>query len=185
MSKVDSVEALLELAITAEQKNKKFYQGLSKKFSNIPAIAYFWQGMVIEEVQHSQELENIRNSLSPNQLSAPVDSSTLEKAKKAMGYSVTDTLSSIATLDDAYEIARDLERSEVNTVFAFIMNEFIPSEKQKEFIMWQLEHHTQKIVKFPDIYGDSNLRKKVMAQTLSTDPGSDELSTQGIKANAL
>ena len=41
MSKVDSVEALLELAITAEQNNKKFYQGLSKKFSNVPAIAYF------------------------------------------------------------------------------------------------------------------------------------------------
>ena len=184
MSKVDSVEALLELAITAEQKNMKLYQGLSKKFSNVPAIAYFWQGMVMEEVQHSQELENIRNSLSPNQLSAPADSSTLEKAKEAVGFSVADSLSSIATLDDAYETARNLERSEVNTVFAFIMSEFIPSEKQKEFIMWQLEHHTQKIVKFPEIYGDSNLRKKVMAQTLSTKPGSVEPSPQGIKTHA-
>ena len=89
MSEVDSVEALLELAITAEQNNMKLYQGLSKKFSNVPAIAYFWQGMVLEEVQHSQELKNIRNSLSPDQLSAPVDSSTLKKAKKAMARPVT------------------------------------------------------------------------------------------------
>jgi rubrerythrin len=179
MSKVDSVEALLELAITAEQNNKKFYQGLSKKFFNMPSIAYFWQGMVMEEVQHTQELENIRNSLSPEQLSAPADPSTLEKAKRVLEFSVTDSLSSIATLDDAYEIVRDLEHSEVNVVFSFIMSEFIPSEKQKEFIMWQLENHTQKIVKFSGIYGDSDSRKKIMAQTLSTEP-----SAQAIKSNA-
>lgn len=184
MSKVDSVEALLELAITAEQKNKELYSGLAKMFSPEHSIANFWRGMALEEVQHAQELENIRNSLAPNQLSAPADSSTLEKAKKAVAFSVIESLNSIETLDDAYEMAHDLERSEVNTVFAFIMCKFIPSVKQKEFIMWQLEHHTQKIVKFPEIYGDSSLRKKIMAQTLSAEPGSAEPSPQGIITNA-
>ena len=138
----------------------------------------------MEEVQHSQELENIRNSLSPEQLSVPADPSTLEKAKRVLEFSVTDSLSSIATLDDAYEIVRDLERSEVNVVFTFIMSEFIPSEKQKEFVMWQLENHTQKIVKFPEIYGDSSLRKKILVQTISTEPGSAEPSPQVIITNA-
>lgn len=162
MSTVDTVKTLLELAITAEQKNQEFYQGLSKIFSHLSEVAYFWQGMVMEEVQHKQKLENIRNSLTLDQLSATADKIIIQKAKKVLTFSVSDTLNSIATLDDAYQTAHDLERSEVNTVFSFITNECIPDDKQKEFILWQLENHTQKMVKFPEIFGDSESRKKVL-----------------------
>jgi rubrerythrin len=168
MVTVDTAETLLELAITAEQKNMEFYQGLSKMFSHLPEVAYFWQGLAMEEIQHTQKLENIRNSLTSDQLSAPADKSIIEKAEKTIMFSVSDALNSIATLDDAYQTAHDLERSEVNTVFSFITNEFIPGDKQKEFILWQLENHTQKMVKFPEIFGDSESRKKILSKPAIT-----------------
>ncbi len=95
MSEADTVEMLLELAITAEQKNREFYHGLAKNFAHERAIANFWQGMSMEEVHHTQELEKIRSSLTPSQLSAPADSTILQKAKKAVTFSVTGRLSSM------------------------------------------------------------------------------------------
>jgi rubrerythrin len=182
VSNADTVETLFELAITAEKKNKEFYVGLAKIFSPQREVANFWLGMVMEEEQHTQELENIRKSLLPSQLSFPVDSSILQKARKAVTFSVTESLNSIANLEDAYQIVYELERSEVNTVFAFIMNEFIPSDNQKKFMLLQLENHTQKIVKFSEIFGESDLRKKVLAQpsvaqTGNTDPTPLEIKT--------
>jgi rubrerythrin len=168
MSTIDTVETLLELAITAEQKNMEFYQGLSKMFSHQSDAAFLWQGMVMEEVQHAQELENIRKSLTAEQLHAPVKGAILAQARKALMFSVSESLNSISTLDDAYQTAHALERSEVNTVFSFITSEFVPGDKQKEFILWQLENHTQKMVKFPELFGDSESRKKILSKPAMT-----------------
>ncbi len=49
------------------------------------------------------------------------------------------------------------------------MNKLVPTVKQKEFIMRQLENHTQKIVKFSEIFGDSDYRKKVKVQTMQAE----------------
>jgi rubrerythrin len=165
MSRVDTMETLLELAISAEQKNRELYQGLSRMFPHLPEVAYFWRGMSMDEVQHCQELENIRKSLTVEQLHARANENTLAQARRANSFSVAESLNSIGTLDDAYQIAHDLERSEVNIVFSFITSEFVPGDKQKEFILWQLENHTQKMVKFPELFGDSEDRKKVLVKS--------------------
>jgi hypothetical protein len=170
MSTPDTAETLLKLAVAAEQKNREFYQGLSKMFSHLPEIAYFWQGMVMEEIQHIQKLENIRDALTLEQLSAPADKTILQKARNTLTFSASDTLNSIKTLEDAYQTASDLERSEVNTVFSFITSKFVPSAKQKEFILWQLENHTQKMVKFPEIFGDTEARKKISSKPALEEP---------------
>ncbi len=168
MAMVDTAETLLELAITAEQKNREFYQGLSKMFCHLSGVAHFWQGMAMDEVEHAQELENIRKSLTAEQLHAPANKTALSQARKALMFSVSDSLNSIITLEDAYQIAGHLERSEVNTVFSFITSEFVPGDRQKEFILWQLENHTQKMVKFPELFGDSESRKEILSKPAVT-----------------
>ena len=171
MAIADTTETLLELAITAERENREFYQGLSKMFCHRSGVAHFWQGMAMDEVQHAQELENIRKSLTAEQLHAPANKTVLAQARKARMFSVSDSLNSIGTLEDAYQIAGHLERSEVNTVFSFITSEFVPEDKQKEFILWQLENHTQKMVKFPQLFGDSESRKKILSKPVGTKMG--------------
>ncbi len=159
MPNVETIATLFELAIVAEKAAGDFYLGLVEKFSHLPEVSTFWKGMLADEMQHSWELENIRNYLTPEQISAPADPHLLEKAKKVLGFSVKDSLDSITTLNDAYQLAHDLEHSEINTVFAFIMNKFISRKKQKEFILGELENHTQKIMKFSEILGDARWRK--------------------------
>ncbi|MGB8658748.1 MAG: hypothetical protein WCE90_13340 [Candidatus Zixiibacteriota bacterium] len=163
MSSDETVTALFAMAVTAEERCKELYSGLAKRFSHLPDAARFWMGMAMDEVQHHQKLENVRDSLTLQQLHSAADHVMIEKARQALTFSAAESSNSVATLDDAYALARELERSEVNTVFAFVMNEFIPSEKQKDFVLLQLEHHTQKIVKFPETFGDAEWRRSIAA----------------------
>ena len=111
MSNVETIEALFELAITAEKAVRDFYLGLAKKFSHLPQVSTFWKGMLTDEMKHAQGLEGFRRSLTPEQLSAPADPNLVGKAKKVLDISIQHSLDSIANLDDAYELAHALEHS--------------------------------------------------------------------------
>jgi hypothetical protein len=55
-------------------------------------------------------------------------------------------------LEEAYQLTHDLEYSEVNTVFEFIMEEFIAPDVQREFVAEQLKKHIARLDEFPQVY---------------------------------
>ena len=67
------VATLIELAITAEQATRDIYLGLADKFSHLPPVANFWRAMAEDESTHAEGLTKLRDSLMPEQLSAPAD----------------------------------------------------------------------------------------------------------------
>jgi rubrerythrin len=161
----DSNAKLFELAIGAEKTAMDLYLGLLKRFSFLPEVSGFWNEMLKDEIQHAQELKNIRDSLRPSQLSLPADPSLLQKARKVLEFSVSDRLNSITTLDDAYELAHEFERSEVNTVFAFLMNEFVSDEKKKKFALSELQVHLARLMDFSQIFGDAEQRRNTKVES--------------------
>jgi rubrerythrin len=147
-----TVATLIELAIAAEQASQELYVRLTQKYSYLPQIADFWQKMGLDENAHARSLEKIRDSLTTEQLQAPVDPVVLEQAKRNASLSVEDKLNSISTLEDAYQLAHELEHSEINTVFEFITAEFISLDVQREFVAAQLKKHVARLGEFPEVY---------------------------------
>jgi rubrerythrin len=148
----ETTATLIELAIKTEKALQDLYASLVQRYSHWPPVADFWRKMGQDEDAHARGLEKIRDSLTPEQLQAPVDSVVLEQAKRNASLSVEDKLNSISILEDAYQLAHDLEHSEINTVFEFITAEFISLDVQREFVAAQLKKHVARLGDFPNVY---------------------------------
>ena len=152
---------LFDQAIKMENEAASIYTEFSRLFSHIPEISAFWQGMVDDEILHAKTLEDIRKSLTRQQLLSPADKDMWENVARIQRMLSKDFIGSIETLNDAYELAHNLEFSEVNAIFEFLASEFIPSQKRKEFIILQITQHLQKLSDFRRYFGGRDRRKGI------------------------
>ena len=99
-----SIGKLFELSILAERIMQDYYFGLTEKFSHLPQIQAFWQGMADDEIEHIQELENTRKKMGLEKLSLPASPELFEKIKTGLKFSVPDILGQVKNLDDGSKI---------------------------------------------------------------------------------
>ena len=164
MPKDTTVAALFELAIGAEKTAEELYRGLETKFAHHPEVANFWGQYAAEEVTHARWLERFRDSLNSEELSAPADPHTLEEARAVLGFSVEDALEQIRNLEDAYQLASELEHSETNTVFEFLVNHFSSDEKTQSFLRTQLRDHIGRLmIDLPTQFEGAAVRRTIGA----------------------
>ncbi|HOT90700.1 MAG TPA: hypothetical protein PLJ78_03800 [Anaerolineae bacterium] len=160
-----TVNDLFDLAIAAEETAAAFYRGLVKKFAHENEIANFWQRYVLDEVEHGLWLERLRSNLSPQQLAEPADPVMLDNARRASSVSVDKFLADIHNLEEAYEVVNDLENSETNAVFEFLISNFPYNREVLMFLRTQLAEHTSRVVNdFPHRFRDPGVRRLVAAQ---------------------
>ena len=88
----------------------------------------------------------------------------LEKARRNALMPLRKDFRSIRTLDDAFEIAHRLETSEVMVVFAFIREKYVPLARRRSFTLSVLEDHLQRIMDFPQRFGDRAARRMIIAR---------------------
>jgi hypothetical protein len=141
----DTVATLIALAVAAERAAQEMYRILVERFADRPLVADVWRQMMHDEATHIGQLEAIRRTLTPEQLQSPVDPDVMWKARAINPHMIPARLNAVETVWDAYQLAHDLEHSEVNTVFEFIMLEFIPGGAQREFVAAQLQAHTARL----------------------------------------
>jgi rubrerythrin len=164
MSDTETTAELFELAIAAEEAAEELYLGLKAKFAHQPEIAEFWREYAKEEVGHACWLESVRDKSSQEQLSAPADPSILNDARKLLRFSPQHALDEITNLEDAYQLANDLENSEINVVFEFIITNFSSNESAGSFLRAQLRDHIAKLVtQFPPRFTSAASRQAVKA----------------------
>jgi hypothetical protein len=148
----NTVAVLLELAIAAEKVAEDFYLGLADKFAHLPRVADFWQEMKKDEIAHARGIEQVRASLTPEQLIAPTDPVVLEQAKRSVSFSANEALKSITTVEEAFQLSHDLENSEINLVFEFILSEYVAQDAQRELATTLLREHIARLSRFPDAF---------------------------------
>jgi len=134
-----TMDELFQLAIEAEKAAETIYRRLAAKFAHHQEIADFWTSYAEQEVVHARWLAQIRDSASPEQLSAPADPRQVENVPRALQFSVEKALAGVHDLEDACQLANGLENSEVNTVFEFLIENFASDETAKTFLRSQLE----------------------------------------------
>jgi rubrerythrin len=163
-SDTDTVTELFELSIAAERAAEGLYLGLAAKFAHHQDVADFWRNYAGEEAGHARWLERTRDGSSPEQLSALADPAILKNARRFLGFSPEFALEEIATLEDAYQQANDLENSEMNVVFEFIITGFSADERAGAFLRSQLRDHIARLmVEFPARFSHVSNRQAVKA----------------------
>ncbi len=141
----DTIATLFELLIQAEKAGQAFYLRLTEMFAHEPRAAEIWWKLAADEAAHIHLLEQAREALTPEQLSAPADPDFLRAARAAAAFSTEEALAQVQTLEDAYQMAHAGEYSEFNAVFEFVISELFPASVQRPFVQSQLREHVARL----------------------------------------
>ncbi|MHC4288184.1 MAG: ferritin family protein [Planctomycetota bacterium] len=163
MVKLTSLGELIETAIGAENAARKVYLGFTHKFVSRPDVSDFWQTMADDEGDHARILSQMRECVSAEELSAPIDARLAEMARHLKMLDIRKLVNSVDNLDDAYQTAYDLESSEVNAIFNFLTIRFLSTDESYEIITATIDHHLLRLADFTRTFGDAEHCKHIAA----------------------
>lgn len=165
MPEFGTIGHLIELAIQGEKLAEVFYLRLEKKFSRYPDVAQFWNSYASEENGHARWLARLRERADDERLNQPAEPEVLQQAERALATPIEDLLADVHTLQDAYNIANELEHSETNTVFEFLIGHFAEDLQAHTFLREQLNQHVGRLmIDFPRQMGTGTLRRGILAE---------------------
>ncbi|MEN8126637.1 MAG: ferritin family protein [Planctomycetota bacterium] len=161
MATLISLDELIDAAVTAEGVARKVYLGFTHRFMQCPDAANFWQTMADDESDHARILKDIRQHVSAEELASPVDARLADKAHDLRSLNPQALVNSITNLDDAYQIAYDLESSEVNTVFNFLTIRFLSTDESYDIITATIDRHLLRLAEFTRTFGDAEQCRQI------------------------
>jgi rubrerythrin len=165
MTQSGTVDALFDLAIDLEHRAAELYEVLATKFEHEPPVAEFWREYAEEERTHARTLTSIRSRIGEDVLAGEGDERMMNYARKEMDRAVDQTVAQISNLDEAYELANDLEVGETNAIFEFLIDEYAVAQEARGFLRSQLKEHVTKIaMRFPEGYQSKGERLSVEAR---------------------
>jgi rubrerythrin len=159
------IRDLFDLAISAERAAEALYRGLEAKFAHHPEVAAFWSRYAEDEDGHARWLERLKASLDAEQLEAPADPVMAESLRRLLDVPIEDRLAEVEDLEDAYQLVNELEHSETNAVFEFLITHFASEQTTPAFLRAQLRDHvTRLMVDFPIQFQTAEARHEIKAQ---------------------
>jgi len=150
---------LLALGIQLEAGVERVYEEFAGMFEHCPEVAAFWRVLAGDEASHKNRLIEIGREMSKKRLSQPGDSRMLQEARKLLEVDLRERSAEVRNLDDAYELANDLESSETNTIFRFFLTELHRDVKVLSTLMRDLDEHVERLMTgFPAQYASRTQR---------------------------
>lgn len=164
MADPTTLAGLFELAIAAEQNAGSVYERFAQLFAAHPKVAQFWHEYARQEEAHAEWLTQLLESMEAEQLSQPTDPSVLQNAQRLLSISVDQILANVHDLEDAYQLATEMENGETNAIFEFLTEHAAPSERLRTFLRAQLKDHLGKLmVDFPLEFRSAAQRREIQA----------------------
>jgi rubrerythrin len=162
-----TIHHVIQGAIEAENQSRHVYVQFSQMFAHVPDVAGFWQDLAYDEAKHAHTLKKTQDSLSSEQLATPADRKLLRSVAKTIALVDKISLETIRTLDNAYELAHELEFSELNYVFKCVAGDFIRQDEKKKIIFSEIEEHQRKLIDFIENFGDRISRRQILTRSAS------------------
>ncbi|MFC1634718.1 ferritin family protein [Planctomycetota bacterium] len=163
----ETTEYFFREAIEAENLARDIYVQYAQMFFHVPDVSSFWQGMAYDEAKHAHTLKKALASLTAEKLAAPADQKFLGIMMNMISLLNTASQKAIETLDDAYEIAHELEFSELNYIFKCVAGDFMTQEEGEQFVVSGIDEHQKKLVDFKENFGDRNWRRQILPRSVS------------------
>ncbi len=139
-----TIADLFELSTALERQIQALYADWHTLFAASSKAASFWLGYSREEDFHANLLLNLSKQLTADQLAAPADPSIYESAMLTQQL-VNGLNREVKTLDEALELATQIEHSEVNSILEFLVTHFSSKESTKAMVQSQLREHVGKL----------------------------------------
>ena len=166
MTESKTVENLLDLSSAIEKEMVTFYCRLRQMFSHVPEAEEFWIKLRDDEIKHIIQLDQIKNSLSPEQLSSPADKSIVAKAEHVLRALGSRRWEEIKNFEHAFELAHEWENSEANQVFLFLAERYIPGEDRKKFVEMIINDHLARLTTPPAGLNTTEDRKSIPSKKI-------------------
>ena len=143
---------IFERAIETKKRVGQIYRQFARLFSHIPEVEDFWRRMNINQITHADWLKEIKDSLTEEQILSLPQVELVLKTHAIKNLFDEHSKREIGDLHDAYEVAHEIESSEVNNLLKMLSSEFISSEKKKNFILAEIDEHRRQIMNLPEKY---------------------------------
>ena len=156
-------KALFDSAISIELDAGRIYKDFERYFSHESEISAFWAGLSDDESNHAEILRDTRDSIPLDILETEAKPAMWENISSVSQLLEKNINAVIETLDDAYELAHQIEASEVGAIFKFLTLEFFSSPVREAFITSEIMDHQGKLVSFTKRFGPRSWRKEILA----------------------
>ena len=153
-----TVHLLFELAINWETQAHDLYAKFAKLFSHEPKVSAFWIQLSKDESRHRKILKDFLKEIPRVKLLEKMGNEQRESVTRVEGLIKEATITKIQTLDDAYELAHQLETSEINKLFTMLVNQYLPDKEGHTFILSDVKEHIEMLMKFGKEYTQSQRR---------------------------
>ena len=163
-NKPETVDKLFDYAIELERAAETLYRQMGKMFAHQPDVARYWDHYADEERGHASYLERTKAGVSAKRLALPADTKIITDAQKCLDVVSHKKLESIHNLEDAFQLATELESSETNAIFEFMITNFSREElaKSHKFLQIQLGSHIARLeTELPDAYKSKAARQNL------------------------
>lgn len=145
---------LFSLAIALERSAQDFYYKLSSLFTGCPDAADYWRQYAEEEAEHAGWLEKLKHECSPERLADPADPFYLVVSQELLSQSLDQPLGQVSHLGDAYQLALQIESSETNAIFNFLVENTARDKMSSEFLRELVSGHVRRLENvFPEKFG--------------------------------
>ncbi len=139
---------LFDLAIAWETVVRDMYATLARCFPKEPDVSRFFQELSEDESRHAEILQEARGALSGDRLSTLLDDEELEIVRQAGALLKRIRHEELVTLDDAYEAAHELEKSEINLVFRMLTEKSFAGLGRQGLILAAMDEHLERLERF-------------------------------------
>ncbi len=155
---------IFDLAIEIEMKAGRLYEALAGMFAHEPAVAAFWNAMKDDEVGHAEILRKALAELPSGRISSAADRGMWVKLIDVKYRIDRCSPDDFKTLEDAYEIAHELEYSEVNGIFNLLASGLTSPDVKVELIDSNIARHQNKLLEFSHTFGGRAWRQTVLSK---------------------
>lgn len=146
---------LFRMAIQLEESAQVFYTQLSSLFAGCPDAADYWRQYADEEAEHAGWLDRLRKECSPERLADPADPFYLLVARELLSHSLEEALDRVSHLGDAYQLALQIENSETNAIFNFLVENTARDKMASEILRELVGGHVRRLEhEFPEKFGN-------------------------------
>ncbi len=162
MNQEKTIADLFELSIKVEKMAVAIYRQMAAMFADKKPVADFFASLANDELVHVALLRESLEGLREQQLHVSAPQEMIQKIiilNKKMSVINYDE---IRNLDDAYELAHEIEHSEINAIFLYLTIESVPMERRKALYNKIIDEHLNKLSAFSGNYGDREWRKTVI-----------------------
>jgi hypothetical protein len=167
MQSEQTLEELFKMSMQIELKAAEIYTSLEGLFEEYPDISAFWNGLHEDELNHFSILQSVHGNIPAEALSDQVNTTLWKITKGTLDILSGINLNRVRTLDDAYNLAHDMEFSKVNAIFKFLTLDVVPCKQGDAFIDLIINEHLAKLTDFSQNFGDKRWRRSIPAKNLN------------------